>query len=276
MKYVARELPRRLERSLADGNLPTLFAEVDDELRLLPPHRGESFSERFFSSPEDTSSFATCGSCACCALVPLRGGEEEVVVVNLGDSRAIGLGLREVGESGEEATIVFSTTPHDCFNKLEMRRVKAAGCFIENDRVMGTLRATRGFGDFAHKQSTPVVLTDPDVRRAPKTMRYLVLLSGEMNRMLRSTHNEAEIATSAAREARTEFESSNSHHQRQAFPPRGKTATSSSSSFLEAFNRILFDTVVALLKRRSPDEGEGDGEEDTMRKCAILSADLGE
>ena len=86
---------------------------------------------------------------------------EKVYAAGLGDSRAV---ISCQGRAQHLSKDHLPTDPN------EYARIKAAGGFVANDRVNGSLAMSRAFGDFIFKQNTDLALEDqgvccrPDIR----------------------------------------------------------------------------------------------------------------
>jgi len=110
--------------------------------------------------------FAGCGSTACVAAVDLV--RREVVVANIGDSRAILI------RNGKAIALSQDHKPED---KKERFRIQAAGGRVEQmgpcHRIDGTLNLSRAFGDFRLKANASLppekqkVIAVPDSTRTP-------------------------------------------------------------------------------------------------------------
>lgn len=86
---------------------------------------------------------------------------DTIYAAGLGDSRAV---ISHQGRAQELSKDHLPTEPN------EYARIKAAGGFVANDRVNGSLAMSRAFGDFIFKQNTDLPLEDqgvccrPDIR----------------------------------------------------------------------------------------------------------------
>lgn len=91
---------------------------------------------------------------ACFTAILIRG--RRVAVANVGDCRAV---YRE-----RDGTLTELTTDHRCSLQTERTRIRAAGGFIRENRVLGILEPTRTIGDLDEKAMPGVVVATPDVQ----------------------------------------------------------------------------------------------------------------
>lgn len=92
---------------------------------------------------EKTGRFSTSG----CTAVTVLTKSNTLYCANCGDSRAV------LSERGNAVPLSFDHKPN---NEEEMRRIRAAGGFVEFNRVNGTLALSRALGDFEFKSATRV------------------------------------------------------------------------------------------------------------------------
>jgi len=119
---------------------------------------------------EETNAHSIAGAAACVAVI--RG--QQLVVASAGDSRAV---LAQAGKAIE------LTTDHKPDSAEEKRRIRRAGGTIEDNRVLGILNLSRGFGDFEYKrnqdlaQEEQMVTAFPDIKsvKLTKEAQFLVL-----------------------------------------------------------------------------------------------------
>jgi len=125
-----------------------------------------------------------CGSCSVYALVqPAVDGAHEVVVVNLGDSRAM-----LVHANG---AVTDLTTDHKPDDPAEAARIMNAGGHVRYGRVDSNLAVSRAFGDSNYKSAHSLgpldqkVIALPDIVRvrAAVTDKLLLICDGVVERM---------------------------------------------------------------------------------------------
>lgn len=96
----------------------------------------------------------------CTAVAALVTDEDEIIVANAGDSRAV------ISIAGKVKPLSYDHKPTD---EAEMERIINAGGFVEFGRVNGNLALSRAIGDFEFKQSEDlpaekqVVTCNPDI-----------------------------------------------------------------------------------------------------------------
>jgi len=108
---------------------------------------------------EKSGKFATSG----CTAVTMLTKDNTMYCANSGDSRAV------LSERGQAVPLSFDHKPS---NEEEMRRIRAAGGFVEFNRVNGTLALSRALGDFEFKCATrspkdQMVTAVPEVTATP-------------------------------------------------------------------------------------------------------------
>lgn len=109
---------------------------------------------------EDRSGkFSTSG----CTAVTLLTKSNTLYCANCGDSRAV------LSERGQAVPLSYDHKPS---NEEELRRIRAAGGFVEFNRVNGTLALSRALGDFEFKSATrppkdQMVTAVPEVSATP-------------------------------------------------------------------------------------------------------------
>ena len=87
---------------------------------------------------------------------------------NAGDSRTI------LVRSGGGNTIIPLSFDHKPDNEPEKARIQAAGGFVEENRVNGSLNLSRSMGDFEYKGNTAkdyknqMVTVDPEITTTPR------------------------------------------------------------------------------------------------------------
>eukprot|EP00005_Dracoamoeba_jomungandri_P006277 CAMPEP_0174262318 /NCGR_PEP_ID=MMETSP0439-20130205/12905_1 /TAXON_ID=0 /ORGANISM="Stereomyxa ramosa, Strain Chinc5" /LENGTH=285 /DNA_ID=CAMNT_0015347009 /DNA_START=237 /DNA_END=1094 /DNA_ORIENTATION=- len=136
-KKVQNEEKPVLHRSDKEKAICAAFETVDNEFKF--------------------STFSESGTTAICALVDKQ--TEDVLIVNLGDSRAI-LG-------GQEFCSPLSRD-HKPDNKEELERIENAGSMVRWGRVNGMLAVSRAFGDFQFKENYNIPPGDQAVTYIPE------------------------------------------------------------------------------------------------------------
>lgn len=97
--------------------------------------------------------------------------EDNIVVANVGDSRAI-----VVDKSNGE--LLFRTNDHNATSEVDMQRIKEAGYFVRDGRIFGcSLNVFRSIGDYCYKHETK--LTDNNVKLTPE--QYCVTCEPEID-----------------------------------------------------------------------------------------------
>ena len=87
---------------------------------------------------------------------------------NAGDSRTI------LVRSGGGTNVIPLSFDHKPDNELERARIYAAGGFVEDNRVNGSLNLSRSMGDFEYKSNTAknykeqMVTVDPEITTTPR------------------------------------------------------------------------------------------------------------
>ncbi|CAJ0587544.1 unnamed protein product, partial [Mesorhabditis spiculigera] len=120
------------------------------------------------------------GATACVCLL----NEEQIIVANIGDSRAV------LSSGGKAIELSEDHKPTD---KIESERIQKAGAWVTgNGRVNGSLNVSRAFGDHYHKRQNKLPLAEqaicafPDVRiqaRSPDDEYLVVACDGIWNSM---------------------------------------------------------------------------------------------
>ena len=72
----------------------------------------------------------------------------DIYCANAGDSRTI------LARSGAGNQVVALSFDHKPDNEPEKARIQAAGGFVEDNRVNGSLNLSRSMGDFEYKSNT--------------------------------------------------------------------------------------------------------------------------
>ena len=104
---------------------------------------------------------AGCTSCVCLVT------KDSVYCSNSGDSRAI-----IVSKSGKVTELSYDHKPD---NDGEMRRIKAAGGYVEDGRVQGIIAVSRAIGDWEYKN--PKLLEQLEKKRPLKKKKSEALTS---------------------------------------------------------------------------------------------------
>ena len=92
----------------------------------------------------------------------------DIYCANAGDSRSI------LARSGQGNIVVALSEDHKPDNTAEKARIMAAGGFVEENRVNGSLNLSRSIGDFEYKSNTAkdwkeqMVTCDPEVTKTPR------------------------------------------------------------------------------------------------------------
>lgn len=103
-----------------------------------------------------------------CTAVVVLVSDTHIFCSNAGDSRSV------LGRSSGTQTCFPLSDDHKPDNLEEKKRIEAAGGFVEENRVMGSLNLSRSLGDFEYKSNTSVDFTqqmvtcDPEVRSVPR------------------------------------------------------------------------------------------------------------
>jgi protein phosphatase 2C family protein 2/3 len=135
--YTARDYELALKKA---------FLGTDEDLRANPA---------FFHDPS-----------GCAAVAALFTDDKRILVANAGDSRSV------LAVKGEAKPLSFDHKPS---NDSEIKRIKAAGGFVDMGRVNGNLALSRAIGDFEFKKnhSLPpeeqVVTSDPEITGHERT-----------------------------------------------------------------------------------------------------------
>lgn len=178
-KYVAKNFVsvlvanQRFHTGRLEVTLQETFLQVDE--RLTSPE-GQKSLIRLMKGldeevvTEETNAHSIAGAAGC--VVVIRG--QQVVVASAGDCRAV---LSQAGKAIE------LTTDHKPDVSEEKRRIRRAGGTIEDNRVLGVLNLSRGFGDFEYKrnpdlaQEEQMVTAFPDIKsvKITKETQFLVL-----------------------------------------------------------------------------------------------------
>ena len=103
-----------------------------------------SIDAAFLSQTKDVS-----GTTCCSALISLTTGN--IYVANVGDSRALFF--------SDDVAVTQLSIDHKATRADEVARIRAAGGFIINKRVMGELAITRALGDAKFKDPDYVLVT---------------------------------------------------------------------------------------------------------------------
>lgn len=103
-----------------------------------------------------------------CTAVVVLISDTQIVCANAGDSRAC-----LARSSGSQMCFPLSDD-HKPDNLPEKARIEAAGGFVEENRVNGSLNLSRSLGDFEYKSNASVDFTqqmvtcDPEIRSVPR------------------------------------------------------------------------------------------------------------
>ena len=91
----------------------------------------------------------------------------DIFCANAGDSRSV------LGRSNGTMCCPLSED-HKPDNEMEKKRIEAAGGFVEENRVNGSLNLSRSMGDFEYKSKKDLsyleqmVIVDPDVKKVAR------------------------------------------------------------------------------------------------------------
>ena len=94
--------------------------------------------------------------------------QTDIYCANAGDSRTI------IARSGQGNLMANLSEDHKPDNELEKKRIMAAGGFVEENRVNGSLNLSRSIGDFEYKSNTAkdwkdqMVTCDPEVTKTAR------------------------------------------------------------------------------------------------------------
>ena len=104
--------------------------------------------------------------------------KDAIFCANAGDSRTI------LGRSSKTNSVEALSEDHKPDNAEEKARIEAAGGFVEENRVNGSLNLSRSLGDFEYKSNPKksykeqMVTCDPEVRcvqRQPSHDEFIIL-----------------------------------------------------------------------------------------------------
>lgn len=173
-KYASEHLHARISHNYCKSTdmmdaILTSFAEIDREMI-----EDRRVVKQVYNCFMDTTRL-TSGTTAL-LLVKLTCDPNALYIANLGDSRAVAL-----YENGRVEQITVDHKVQG--NKIEMKRLVAAGAEIEDDRINGLLAVSRALGDYTYKnlghyfKNKNLVLSQPDVFVRPITaqLQFLVL-----------------------------------------------------------------------------------------------------
>jgi serine/threonine protein phosphatase PrpC len=142
------------------------FKEIDESL--IHPDVNEKLKEisnspkKSWDKPGIKGVAYSVGSTACVALIT----PESIFVANLGDSRCI------ISKNGKAFEM---SVDHKPSLSSEMKRIKAAGGFVKDDRIQGVLNLSRSFGDMHFKSDTELhykkqlVISVPEICEQPRS-----------------------------------------------------------------------------------------------------------
>lgn len=105
--------------------------------------------------------------CGCTAVVVIIS-PTHFVCANAGDSRSV------LARSSGPVMCFPLSDDHKPSNLPEKQRIEAAGGFVEDDRVNGSLNLSRSLGDFEYKGSAGLPFTqqmvtcDPEIRQVAR------------------------------------------------------------------------------------------------------------
>jgi len=154
---VSQEVARDLHKAV--GALPDLS---DASLQRASLEFDARFNKCFY-----------CGSCSVFALVqPAVDGTHEVVVVNLGDSRAM-----LVHADGTKTDL---STDHKPDDPAEAARIRNAGGHVRYGRVDSNLAVSRAFGDSNYKSEHSLGPTDQKVIALPDIVRVRAAVTDKL------------------------------------------------------------------------------------------------
>jgi hypothetical protein len=153
VEKIYNELPKRIKQAIGPFKDPNKIAEIM-----------VAEFEKLDLELEHTKS----GSTATVAVIL----EKYIVIANVGDSPAILF--------NKKGDILGTTANHDCYNILEVNRIKKAGGHCIPDlagikRLRSGLAVTRSFGDFIHNKK--IVIATPQtyiLSREPDTILALM------------------------------------------------------------------------------------------------------
>ena len=113
------------------------------------------------SSDQITAYSMSTGCTACVALI----AGNQIICANSGDSRCV---------LARGATAVNMSEDHKPDNEGERKRIEAAGGFVEDGRVRGTLSLSRALGDMEYKLNRKIgveaqmITCVPEIRKEEK------------------------------------------------------------------------------------------------------------
>lgn len=125
---------------------------------------------------------------ACMTAVVIRG--RSVAVANVGDCRAV---LRMC-----DGTLKVLTMEHRCSVPSERTRIRNAGGFIKDNRVLGILEPTRTIGDLDEKTKPGVVVATPDIMEVEVDMFPTEVQSGHHHASSKRTSSASGTSRSGA------------------------------------------------------------------------------
>ncbi|CEG64486.1 Protein phosphatase 2C 2 [Rhizopus azygosporus] len=148
--------------SIAQYTGQTLYKKLLESKHFAKKEYKEAFRDAFMSVDKallEDNNYALDPS-GCTAVAALITDDNNIIVANAGDSRAI------ISSGGKAKPLSFDHKPT---NEVEMERIIKAGGFVEFGRVNGNLALSRAIGDFEFKQSEElaaeeqVVTCNPDL-----------------------------------------------------------------------------------------------------------------
>lgn len=146
-----KEIFRKMDTIMLEAPGAERLAEISD-----------SEKDNLFGRPggEDENVAKFCG---CTAVVVLMS-DSHIICANAGDSRAV------LGRSTGNQMCFPLSDDHKPDNAPEKARIEAAGGFVEENRVNGSLNLSRSLGDFEYKSNSALdytqqmVTCDPEIR----------------------------------------------------------------------------------------------------------------
>jgi len=133
--YCVSFLPKRLFHKLANTNVKNTKLTIKSITQCCIDFDTEMY-ELF---KEEKLNYGT--TCTAVLIDEARG---RIYQINLGDSRSIIF-------NNKDRTILGETKDHTPEYIGEIARIEAAGGFVRNNRVMGSIAVSRAFGDFEYK-----------------------------------------------------------------------------------------------------------------------------
>lgn len=118
-----------------------------------------------FSSMGETSSIASFTGCTATVCLITK---DQIYCANAGDSRSV------LGRSNGPKMCEELSEDHKPENPGERARIEAAGGFVEENRVNGSLNLSRSMGDFEYKSKKELkyteqqVIVDPEIKKVPR------------------------------------------------------------------------------------------------------------